>query len=312
MPQIGNWNGHVFEVSDRLIRGFTELSIQGGCETTEKNTNEQKYVERKYGNAQSISLVVGLNALLGVTDVQGEAMQFVAEAEAGATAYFYLGSRKLVSCQMMLTRADVVEIVTAPGRGDRWISCNVRITLQQASDNDGSIPASDAGTAGRSGSSSDKETTEAVTSLSNWPPADKEIATFAVTTALGVASRNPVALVPAIATGAKIAMNFVQNVKEKAKSNSAVAKGDTPAMTERTIPQRRLTAAGGVNKSTNLAATSNAVNSKTKTSNDSSQKTNATTGRSTGGDKVDAITMAAPSVKMTVDRATQKIVEAIH
>ena len=141
MPQIGNWNGHVFEVSDRLIRGFTELSIQGGCETTEKNTNEQKYVERKYGNAQSISLVVGLNALLGVTDVQGEAMQFVAEAEAGATAYFYLGSRKLVSCQMMLTRADVVEIVTAPGRGDRWISCNVRITLQQASDNDGGIQA---------------------------------------------------------------------------------------------------------------------------------------------------------------------------
>lgn len=312
MPQIGNWNGHVFEVSDRLIRGFTELSIQGGCETTEKNTNEQKYVERKYGNAQSISLVVGLNALLGVTDVQGEAMQFVAEAEAGATAYFYLGSRKLVSCQMMLTRADVVEIVTAPGRGDRWISCNVRITLQQASDNDGGIPASDAG-AGSSGESGGKAAeTETPTASGQWPPDNKEIATFAVSTALGVATGNLAALAPAITLGAKGAINFVKNAMEKAKANSAKAKGDTPAMTERTIPQRRLTAAGGVNKSTNFAATSNAVNSKTKTSNDSSQKTNATTGRSTGGDKVDAITMAAPSVKMTVDRATQKIVEAIH
>ena len=294
MPQIGNWNGHVFEVSDRLIRGFTELNIQGGCETTEKNTNEQKYVERKYGNAQSISLVVGLNALLGVTDVQGEAMQFVAEAESGATAYFYLGSRKLVSCQMMLIRADVVEVVTAPGRGDRWISCNVRLTLQQASDNDGIIPVSDAGTGGgNSAGGKNAEETEAPTASSQWPPDNKEIATFAASTALGIATGNPAVLVPAITTGAKIAMNFVQNAMEKAKANSAKAKGDTPAMTERTIPQRRLTAAGGVNKSTNFAATSNAVNSKTKTSSDSSQKTNATTGRAAGG-KVDAITMAAP------------------
>lgn len=297
MPQIGNWNGHVFEVSDRLIRGFTELSIQGGCETTEKNTNEQKYVERKYGNAQSISLVVGLNALLGVTDVQGEAMQFVAEAESGATAYFYLGSRKLVSCQMMLTRADVVEVVTAPGRGDRWISCNVRLTLQQASDNDGSIPASDTGTTGGggsgSGSNGGKETTEAVTSLSNWPPADKEIATFAVTTALGVASGNPVALVPAIATGAKIAMNFVQNVKEKAKSNSAVAKGDTPVLAR--MGNTPLSGVGTVGaKGKYGTAEAIVAEAKARVSNDSSQKTNATTGRSTGGGKVDAITMAAP------------------
>lgn len=298
MPQIGNWNGHVFEVSDRLIRGFTELSIQGGCETTEKNTNEQKYVERKYGNAQSISLVVGLNALLGVNDVQGEAMQFVAEAEAGATAYFYLGSRKLVSCQMMLTRADVVEVVTAPGRGDRWISCNVRLTLTQASDNDGSIPASDAGAGSGGGSGGGKaEETEAPTASGKWPPDNKEIAAFAASTALGIATGNPAVLVPALTLGAKGAINFVQNAMEKAKANSAKAKGDTPAMTERTIPQRRLTTAGGVNKSTNFASTSNAVNSKTKVNSDSSQKTNATTGRSMGSGKVDAITMAAPLAK---------------
>ncbi len=296
MPQIGNWNGHVFEVSDRLIRGFTELSINGGCETTEKNTNEQKYVERKYGNAQSISLVVGLNALLGVNDVQGEAMQFVAEAEAGATAYFYLGSRKLVSCQMMLTRADVVEVVTAPGRGDMWISCNVRLTLQQASDNDGSIPASDAGAGSGGGSGGGKaEETEAPTASGQWPPDNKEIATFAASTALGIATGNPAVLVPAITTGAKIAMNFVQNAMEKAKANSAKAKGDTPAMTERTIPQRRLTSAGSSGtaggKYSTAAAIVNEV--KARNSSDSSQKTNATTGRAAGG-KVDAITMAAP------------------
>ena len=301
MPQIGNWNGHVFEVSDRLIRGFTELSINGGCETTEKNTNEQKYVERKYGNAQSISLVVGLNALLGVNDVQGEAMQLVAEAEAGATAYFYLGSRKLVSCQMMLTRADVVEIVTAPGRGDRWISCNVRITLQQASDNDGSIPASDAGEGsggGGGGGSGKAEETETAAQSGKWPPDNKEIATFAVSTALGIATGNPAALVPAITTGVKGAINFVQNAMEKAKANSAKAKGDTPTMTEKTIPQRRLTSAGSSSatggKYSTAAAIVNAA--KTKVNSDSSQKTNATTGRSTGG-KVDAITMAAPLAK---------------
>lgn len=309
MSQIGNFNGHVFEVSDSLIRGFTELSINGGCETTEKNTNEQKYVERKYGNAQTITMVVGLNALLGVTDVYGEAMQLVAEAEAGATGYFYLGGRKLVSCQLMLTRADVVEVETLAGRGDVWIKCNVRITLQQASDNDGSIPASSGGGSGSGGSGNGK--TEAETSTGKWPPDNKEIATFAVSTALGIATGNPAALVPAITTGVKGAINFAQNAMEKAKANSAVAKGDTPVLARMgNTPLsgvRTVTAKGKYGTSEAIKA-----EAETRLSSDSSQKTNATTGRSAGSGNVDAITMAAPSMNAVADKVTNAIVDWLH
>ena len=306
---MGNWNGHVFEISDQLIRGFTELNINGGCETTEKNTNEQKYVERKYGNARTITLVIGLNALTGVTDVQGEAMQLVEEAEEGAIAYFYMGSRKLVSCQLMLTRADVVEIVTAPGRGNYWISANVRITLTQASDNDGSIPASDSGSGGGGGGGSARKETETA-STGTWPPTTKEISSFAVSTAVGIATGNPAAIVSAVTSGVKGAINFVSNAMEKAKTNSATAKGDTPAISKVTTTPLR-TALNKNKESTSQYGTAASITAKAKQESNSAQKTNATTGRSQG-DKVDAVTMAAPSTSQAVQNTANKVVNVIN
>ena len=234
-------------------------------------------------------------------------MQLVEEAEAGATAYFYLGSRKLVSCQMMLTRADVVEVVTMPGRGDRWVKCDVRITLQQASDNDGSIPASTGGEGGGGGGGSGEAKTEPVTSSGKWPPTDKEVATFAASTALGIATAaaNPIMLVPAITTGLKVAINFAKSAMEKAKANSAVAKGDTPALVRISNSPLSGVKTTGANKSTSFAATSSAVNSKTKTTSDSSQKTNATTGRILSG-VTNAITTAAQSVKKVLNNAVNQ------
>lgn len=137
MATIANWNGHTFEVSPKLIRGFTDLSIKGSCETTDKNSDKQKYVEHKYGEIPEISMTVGLNAQTGVTDVMKEAMEYVQEATDGATAFFYLGSTKLLPVKMMLTKAEIVEIVHMPGRGDTWISCNVKLTFRQGTQSDG-------------------------------------------------------------------------------------------------------------------------------------------------------------------------------
>ena len=154
MATIANWNGHTFEVSPNLIRGFTELTIKGSCETTTKNANKQKYVKRKYGEVPEISMVVGLNALTGVTDVMSEAMAFISEATAGKTAYFYMGTKKLIAAKVMLVSAEVVEIVNLPGSGETWISCNVKLTFKQGAKSGKS--SSSSGSSGRSSGRSNK------------------------------------------------------------------------------------------------------------------------------------------------------------
>ena len=106
MAVMANWNGHTFEISPNLIRGYTDMTIKGSCETTTKNSEKQKYVEHKYGEIPEIKMTVGLNAMTGVTDVFGEAMQFVKEATEGACNYFYIGTSKLIPAKMMLTEAE--------------------------------------------------------------------------------------------------------------------------------------------------------------------------------------------------------------
>lgn len=152
MATIANWNGHTFEVSPNLIRGFTDLTIEGGCETTTKNSSKQKYEERKYGESPTISMTAHLNAQLGVTDVRAEAMEFVQEATEGACAYFYLGTAKLFPAKLILTKASINQIVHMPLSGDTWISCDVKLTFKQGTKNDGS-----SGSSSSSGGSSSKK-----------------------------------------------------------------------------------------------------------------------------------------------------------
>lgn len=127
-PRIGQWNGHVFEVSPYVVRGFTGLTIKGASDTKDKKKKKQKLVSRKAGNPKEITLTVGLNAFTNC-DVRDEALQFVDEAVAGAKGYFYTGNKKLVNCQLMLTEASVEETEIAVG--GTWVSCKVKLTLKQ-------------------------------------------------------------------------------------------------------------------------------------------------------------------------------------
>ncbi|MBR3740542.1 MAG: hypothetical protein IKN04_08785 [Clostridia bacterium] len=205
MAQIGNWNGHTFEVSDKLIRGFSEMSIKGGCETTEKNANQQKYVERKYGEIPSITFVVGLNAMVGVTDVMGESMAFIEEATAGAADYFYLGGKKLLPGKMRLTEAEVVEIAHMPGKGDIWISSKVRLTLKQGTESDGGGSAG-SGSGGSSDTGSQKQSVKSPTPTQIAETAD------AIKNAVG----------NAVTTG----INAVKTLIENAKAASTQSKNN--------------------------------------------------------------------------------------
>ena len=149
MAEIASWNKHEFEVKPKLIKSFEDLTMKGACETTDKTANNQKYVERKAGEATQISFVVMLNALTGCKNVYEEAETFAREARSGATDYMYLGSRKLGSAKMMLVSAEVQEVVTQPGRGDVWISCKVKLTMKQGSPSeDGSGSGSGSGSGG--------------------------------------------------------------------------------------------------------------------------------------------------------------------
>lgn len=137
MATIATWNGHTFEVSPKLIRGFNGLTLKGGCETTDKNTNGQKYLERKYGEIPELSLTTQLNMLTGVTDVFTEATTWVNDAIFGAADYFYMGSRKIFPAKMILVSAEITELVTLPGAGDIWVSCSVKLDFKQGSPRDG-------------------------------------------------------------------------------------------------------------------------------------------------------------------------------
>ena len=126
--EIGRWNGHKFVLSPTLIRGFTGLQIKGSCELQDKENSAQGAVSRKGANPAELTLTVQLNAFVGCS-VRDEAIAFVTEAQAGKSDYFYVGSKKLVSCKLMLTDASVTEVEMA-GNGT-WTNAAVALTMKQ-------------------------------------------------------------------------------------------------------------------------------------------------------------------------------------
>lgn len=130
MAEIGRWNGHRFEVTPSVIRGFTGLQIKGSSETEDKTKSKQKYVTRKNGKPAEVSLTINLNAMLGC-NVRAEAMAFIDDAEAGKKDYFYVGNAKLLTCQLMLVDASIKEIDIAAG--SVWRKADVALTMKQCS-----------------------------------------------------------------------------------------------------------------------------------------------------------------------------------
>lgn len=134
MPEMGAWNGHSFTVSPQVIRSFADLSISASSETSDKKEGSQGIVAWKNGNAAEVSFSVTLSALTGC-DVRTEALQFIDEARSGAKDYFYVGGQKLLTCQLMLTDAQVSDTVLAPS--GVWVSCKVSLSFKQCTKYDG-------------------------------------------------------------------------------------------------------------------------------------------------------------------------------
>lgn len=151
MPEIGRWNNLKFEVSPSVIRSFNDLQIKVASDTDTVDDNGQQYTKRKNWKPIEISLTVQLHAGLGY-DVQSEANTFIQAAlTGGVTNYFYVGSRKLVACPLMLKEATVSRVEISAG--GTWTKADVALTLNQASLLDGTKTAS-ASSSGSSGSNS--------------------------------------------------------------------------------------------------------------------------------------------------------------
>jgi hypothetical protein len=154
--EIARWNGHKFEVTPSVIRSFTGLNIKGSSKTEDKESGGQGYVSRKQGQPKEISLTAHLSAQLGC-DVQTEAMSFVNQATSGSKDYFYIGSKKLLTCSLMLTEASVSEIGIT--NGGKWVKADVKLTFKQCSKNDGSTGGSSGGGGGSNKTSVKKKST---------------------------------------------------------------------------------------------------------------------------------------------------------
>lgn len=200
MAEIASWNGHSFTVSPKLIRGFTGLTIKGSSETEDKTSDGQKYVSRKNSNPSEITLTAELNALTGC-DVKNEALKFVDEARSGAKNYFYMGGKKLITCQLMLTEASVSETTIAPN--GTWISCKVKLTMKQCAKYDGSSSSSSSSSSSGSKKTSTKKTSTTTTKK---------------TTTAAVAG----AVVGAVAAVAKIVTTVVKAASTASKTASAL------------------------------------------------------------------------------------------
>lgn len=155
MATFGTWNGHVFEVSANLVRGFSKLSISASVETETKIDGKSYYsnpVETYEDFVENIDLIgdrmmsiyskktqskpmdmsieVVLHGELGC-DVRSECTAFLLEAYAGATDYFYVKGEKLLPFELMLTSCSVDDVhFTANGK---WLAAKLALKFSQGS-----------------------------------------------------------------------------------------------------------------------------------------------------------------------------------
>ena len=233
MAEIASWNGHSFTVSPKLIRGFTGLTIKGSSETEDKTSDGQKYVSRKNSNPSEITLTAELNALTGC-DVKNEALKFVDEARSGAKNYFYMGGKKLITCQLMLTEASVSETTIAPN--GTWISCKVKLTMKQCAkyDGTGSSSSSSSSSSGSSSSSSgSKKTSTKKTSTTTTKKTTAAAVVGAVAGAVAAVAKTATTVVKAVSTASKTAsalkaavaaVNNAKKTSSTTKKTSVVSK----------------------------------------------------------------------------------------
>lgn len=120
--------GFTFEIAETATL-FDDLKFSGECAVEENTSGTAQYVSRKNGKAGQVSFTAILNAALGA-DVRKTALEFEAAARYGQTGTLVVGEEALLPYEMMLTKAEISEIVISPT--GKWVSAKAALTLRQA------------------------------------------------------------------------------------------------------------------------------------------------------------------------------------
>ncbi len=120
--------GFAFEIAETATL-FDDLKFSGECAVEENTSGTAQYVSRKNGKAGQVSFTAILNAALGA-DVRKAALEFEAAARYGQTGTLVVGEEALLPYEMMLTKAEISEIVISPA--GKWVSAKAALTLRQA------------------------------------------------------------------------------------------------------------------------------------------------------------------------------------
>lgn len=120
--------GFTFEIAETATL-FDDLKFSGECAVEENTSGTAQYVSRKNGKAGQVSFTAILNAALGA-DVRKAALEFEAAARYGQTGTLVVGEEALLPYEMMLTKAEISEIVISPA--GKWVSAKAALTLRQA------------------------------------------------------------------------------------------------------------------------------------------------------------------------------------
>lgn len=120
--------GFTFEIAETATL-FDDLKFSGECAVEENTSGTAQYVSRKNGKAGQVGFTAILNAALGA-DVRKTALEFEAAARYGQTGTLVVGEEALLPYEMMLTKAEISEIVISPT--GKWVSAKAALTLRQA------------------------------------------------------------------------------------------------------------------------------------------------------------------------------------
>jgi len=244
--QIANWNGFVFEVSPNVVRGYTGLTIEGGSQTEDKVSDNYAYVKRKSSTPTAVNLEVYLNAYLGC-NVREEAMAFIKAASDGAKNYFYVGGKKLLTCQLMLVNAKVTETTSTP-EGE-WTSCKIALTMKQCEKYPG-------GSSSSSSSSSNQPKKESVKQES-WSQkvvsTIKDTAATVVQTAKNLVSKAADAMAKLPSSVKTTKSTTTQKAEQKIAATVGTPKRYTSAAKKQTTAQKATTVKTAAAKTTATA-----------------------------------------------------------
>lgn len=126
--EVAAWWKYRFIVSPNAIMGFKGLQVKASCELESKDNSQSGVAVRKRANPTEISFDAVFCALTGVSP-RSEAHDLLIAARGGYQSHLYVGGKKILSCQFMLTDATLQDVEVTP-KG-KWVSAKMHLTLKQ-------------------------------------------------------------------------------------------------------------------------------------------------------------------------------------